>query len=822
MIAVLQWYLLINSVGWISFPIIYSYFNNLPDRGYSLSKAFGLLICGFLYWIGNNFQLINNSSAGIFVCIFFTGLFSCIFWRGSRRSIKLWVKRNITYIIILEFLFICSLLFIITLRIADPNVSGTEKPMELAFINSILRSPNFPPNDPWLAGYSISYYYFGYAMVAMLAKVFSTSGSTAFNLGVSFWFSLITISVYGLSLNIFILYLKHKKTYRPKYKKRLLLLCLLTPMLLLIVSNAEGILEIFHSRGLFWKNDLKGGLQSEFWSYLDIKELNEHPPLIPSWKPERPGGIWWWRASRIITDYDVVGNQKEIINEFPFFSFYLADLHPHVLALPFVVLAISVSLNIFSEKQANSFQKINDKKLLIFWHLITSLMLGSILFLNTWDFLIYFGLFAITIILRYYLDNHHEQKFILEPLKTIMLNLGLLIGMYSPFLLGFSSQAGGILPSLNYFTRGIHFWTMFFPLLIPLLVFIFLINNKIPPQKMLKSLLYSILIVALLWITSNIFAFILANRIGPSLRDIHGGLPINILLVRSNLNRLRDPITLITITLLMAGSFSFMLQIISRKNNGKKKFNEMKEKFRSSNDPRVFIVLLLILGLTLILFPEFFYLKDVFNTRMNTIFKFYFQAWLLFSIVSSFVMITIFLEVKKQSIQFAFLFIIVIGLITGLIYPFFAIQNRLKNLEINALSLDGLKYLAIFKPDEYEAIQFISKLPFGYIVEAVGGSYSGFARISMATGLPTVLGWPGHELQWRGGVNEIGSREYDVEQIYSTTDWEVRESLLEQYNIRYIYLGDLEERKYDVNLENISEHLLCIFKNDSIQIFEYR
>jgi len=363
---------------------------------------------------------------------------------------------------------------------------------------------------------------------------------------------------------------------------------------------------------------------------------------------------------------------------------------------------------------------------------------------------------------------------------------------------------------------------MFFPLLIPLLVFIFLINNNIPPQKMLKSLLYSILIVALLWITSNIFAFILANRIGPSLRDIHGGLPINILLVRSNLNRLQDPITLITITLLMAGSFSFMLQIISRKNNGEKKFDEMKEKFRSSNDPRVFIVLLLILGLTLILFPEFFYLKDVFNTRMNTIFKFYFQAWLLFSIVSSFVMITIFLEVKKQSIQFAFLFIIVIGLITGLIYPFFAIQNRLKNLEINALSLDGLKYLAIFKPDEYEAIQFISKLPFGYIVEAVGGSYSGFARISMATGLPTVLGWPGHELQWRGGVNEIGSREYDVEQIYSTTDWEVRESLLEQYNIRYIYLGDLEERKYDVNLENISEHLLCIFKNDSIQIFEYR
>jgi len=60
----------------------------------------------------------------------------------------------------------CRLAFV---RAANPEILGTEKPMELAFINAILRSPTFPPHDPWLSGYAISYYYFGYVIVAMLA-----------------------------------------------------------------------------------------------------------------------------------------------------------------------------------------------------------------------------------------------------------------------------------------------------------------------------------------------------------------------------------------------------------------------------------------------------------------------------------------------------------------------------------------------------------------------------------------------------------------------------------------------------------------------------
>ena len=63
------------------------------------------------------------------------------------------------------------------------DAAGTEKPMELAFINAIMRSPTFPPSDPWLSGYAISYYYFGYVLVALLAKLTALPGAVAFNLG---------------------------------------------------------------------------------------------------------------------------------------------------------------------------------------------------------------------------------------------------------------------------------------------------------------------------------------------------------------------------------------------------------------------------------------------------------------------------------------------------------------------------------------------------------------------------------------------------------------------------------------------------------------
>ena len=74
--------------------------------------------------------------------------------------------------------------------------------MELAFINAILHSPTFPPHDPWLSGYAISYYYFGYVMVAMLCRITATASGIGFNLAISSWFALTALGAYGILFNL--------------------------------------------------------------------------------------------------------------------------------------------------------------------------------------------------------------------------------------------------------------------------------------------------------------------------------------------------------------------------------------------------------------------------------------------------------------------------------------------------------------------------------------------------------------------------------------------------------------------------------------------
>jgi uncharacterized membrane protein len=106
------------------------------------------------------------------------------------------------------------------------------------------------------------------------------------------------------------------------------------------------------------------------------------------------------------------------------------------------------------------------------------------------------------------------------------------------------------------------------------------------------------------------------------------------------------------------------------------------------------------------------------------------------------------------------------------------------------------------------------------VCEAVGGQYTGYARISTFSGLPSVLGWPGHVSQWRGGAREIGSRLTDIDTIYGTSDWQTTLDLLKKYNIRYIYLGDMERSTYRVNEVKFTQHLSIIYQVGLITIYE--
>lgn len=170
----------------------------------------------------------------------------------------------------------------------------------------------------------------------------------------------------------------------------------------------------------------------------------------------------------------------------------------------------------------------------------------------------------------------------------------------------------------------------------------------------------------------------------------------------------------------------------------------------------------------------------------------------------------------------------------SLVYPVFGLWSKTNGFHTaTGWSLLGTGYLDRQSPDEMAVIHWLQSSPLGVVAEAVsptGGSYSNYARVSMLTGLPAVLGWMGHESQWRGGSKEMGSRQQDITRLYCSQDWDETRGILEQYQIRYIFVGILErstyvpgsagcasglaERKFDAYLE-------LVFQQGGIKVYEY-
>lgn len=233
-----------------------------------------------------------------------------------------------------------------------------------------------------------------------------------------------------------------------------------------------------------------------------------------------------------------------------------------------------------------------------------------------------------------------------------------------------------------------------------------------------------------------------------------------------------------------------------------------------------FVFLLIALGTLLALFPEFFYLRDQFGWRMNTIFKFYYQVWIVFSLASAYALAKLYaFPIQRNQYLIRLGSLLVLGI--GLIYPCFAIIDKTNQFSHIEWTLNGNQYFRLSDPEEEEAIQFLTTQPYGRIVEAVGGSYSIYGRVSKMSGFPTLLGWPGHEMQWRGGVQEIGTREEDARTLYESSDWESTRQILDRYDISYIIIGSLERNTYQLKDEKFADHLVRIFSNDTTEIYWY-
>ncbi|HEX2698269.1 MAG TPA: DUF2298 domain-containing protein, partial [Anaerolineales bacterium] len=632
MTAFFAWYIIVTLLGWLTFPLAYRLFPALADRGYSLSRAAGLLIWGYVFWLFTSLGLTQNTIGGILFALLVLAGLSVWATAKSKSEIVDWIRSNRGLVITVEVLFVLAFAFLAFLRAGNPELDGTERPMELMFINAILRSPTFPPHDSWLSGYAISYYYFGYVMAALLAKLSNVPGSMAHNLMTALIFALAAVGSYGILYNLLSLLnpkseIANRKSEPSSPDARLLLSALLAPLFLLLVSNLGGFLEVLHTQGVFWNSN-----PSNFWTWLDIKELRDPPGQPYQWIPNRY--LWWWRSSRVISDFDLMHNPQEVIDEFPFFSFLLGDLHPHVLAIPFNLLGVALALNLFLggwQGEANLFGlRLKISKV---GFIASALALGGLAFLNTWDILP--G--AVLIVSAYVLSRVREEGWSwtrLEDVFAFGIPLGLFAFLlYLPFYFGFSSQAGGILPNLINPTRGAQLWVMFAPFFVPIFAyFLYLAFREKKTGNWLLSLLLVIGFTLLLWGLSWLIAWFAYLR-DPGFAQNYlssQGLTDSAQLFAASLSRRFISIGgLLTIIALLVPATA-LLSASYRQSEIENRKSDVQDLAPN------FAFLLITVAALLVLAPEFVFLRDGFGTRMNTIFKFYYQAWLLFSLAAAF------------------------------------------------------------------------------------------------------------------------------------------------------------------------------------------
>ncbi len=919
MTEVLRFWLAIQLFALAALPLAWRLFGALPSRGYILAKPLGLLLATYLLWLGSSLGLLRNSVGGVLASLALVAALSLWLGRSGLRSasetpdhssdangspgrapLLAWLRARWRFVLVAELLFLASMALWALVRSYSPEITtaGGEKWMELTFLNGILRSASFPPLDPWLAGYGISYYYFGYVMLAGLTRLSGLAPAVAFNVGLAAWFGLTAVTAFGVAYDMAAALLAGAAPRISQSASSRSPLAyvggLLGALFVALLGNLAGFLESMQGIGL-------GSLA--FWRWLDIKDLNclggpgyteplANCPQIVGLAPER--FYWWWRASRVLTDRDLAGNAMEVIDEFPFFSFLLGDMHPHVLGLPFVLLAVGLALALVLgvhgtiRRPAESLGR---------WPLIAELLeafplrgvgfalyalcLGGLAFLNTWDFPIY--VFLVMLALGAALA-WPRGGLSWRVAGQALLGAGALgaagILLYLPFYAGFQSQAGGILPNFINPTRLPHFFVMFGPLLTAAILLLIALSRG--QAGLLRRGAGYLALAALLPIFFLGAALLvgLATPGGQALTARLQELPMVQQAGIASLGQLAGAVAGIRLSspwtyLLLAGMIGWVLALLagvgarsetgpSVESAGLRSETGPSEGARSETGPSVksaglrsetgpsvksaglrsetgpsvervagagwrpvmvFALLTLLTALLLTFSVEFVYLRDTFGTRMNTVFKFYYQAWVLLALVAAFSVVYL-ARCAGRALRWVGLTLIALLTVAGLFFPVFATYTRAERFQTEP-TLDGAAYLARQNPADMAAAAWLRENVPGVatVLEAHGGSYTYAGRISAQTGLPTLLGWEGHELQWRGNTTVQEQRKPVIERIYGSATGAELQGLLNRWQIDYVLVGELERQTYGITPQSearLAQIMELVYDRDGVHIYRNR
>ena len=785
------WLLSVQLLGLAVLPLTYALFHRLPDRGLVLSKVLALLIVSYVLWLLGTVQVLPNTQYSVIAIVVVLAGLSYGLMRRRLRELAVFIRAEKLPLLAAETVFLVLFILWVAVVYHAPAINHTEKPMDFAFLNAVLKSTHFPPEDPWLSGHSISYYYFGHFIMAMLTKLTAVPSSVSYNLSIALLPALVGAGAFSLVYNLV--------RRSGAAASTAAAFALAAPVFVVLVSNLEGVLEFVRARG--WGSE-------GFWGWVSIKGLAAGPAaggLFPD------DYLWWWRGTRIIDTVRDGVSLDYTITEFPFFSFVLGDLHPHVSSLPFLVLTLALALNLLGSQDRMGPSWVIRRP----WEAAAiALSLGALAFINTWDMPVFAAILAVTVLAKTYGDWSGDVGRTL--LSTASFAAPVLLGavlLYAPFYMTLDSQATGILPTRDAMDTRPLFFFMIWGLFLLAGGYFLLAQLASSPGMFGRNPGTLGLTLA-----AALFPFVLWACIKIVVSPFEGGVVDALGAVGSRLGKLLPGMVVVA-----AALASLLLR--------------MKE---GRGTETVFPLLLLAIAFYLLLGAELFYLVDLFGTRMNTVFKTYYQAWLLLAVVSAYGLYYGYanplpsprrlggllpkaapmLERARKGIPYVWMGLVGVVTVASLYYPIGAALDRARHS--GESTLDGLAFLRSHHPGEYEAIEWLrDEAPRGRIVEAVGGSYTSHGRISSSTGLPTILGWPGHEHQWRGSTREFDGREREVEKIYTESNPALVRGLLETYGVRYVYVGARERARYGPDrFDAFGSFLKPVFRGQDVVIYQ--
>lgn len=772
LLGLLLWYIFLLFLGAATYPLLRLLLPGLRDGGYPLARFAGLMLLSWLSWFSASLGSVYSrpaiaASLGLIVLL---GLGAA--W-SQRETIKAEMRSRGRYFLVVEALFLAFFLIDLLIRIGNPDLwhpaKGGERPMDFSYFNAVLKSTTFPPYDPWFAGGYINYYYYGFVLVGTPVKLLGITPSIAYNFILPSLFAMLAIGGFAIAWNLFD---RARRQDDSDALERVFdgrfMAGLGASIGLVLVGNLGTIRTIYQALQ-------KVAVGHEQFNAPDVLifqrwgwALQGLYKAVTGAGLQIPMGEWYWNPSRVLPPGD--GNE---ITEFPLFTFIYSDLHAHMIALPIMVLAIAWVVSILFARNLKP------------WRWLASLAFGGLVIgalrpTNTWDFPTYLALGAIVVLYSIfrYADVGQEKRFGLPPiLQRGLLALGgvavlafFALALYQPYAQWFG---------LGY--SEVRQWT----------------GSRTPIWSY--------------WTHWGLFLFVIILWMGWETRQWLAQTPL------SALNRLKPYRILIELALVLFLAALFLLIFVG---------GAMIAWFilplaawalllilrPDQPDAKRMALFLIGTALAITLFVELFALSGDLG-RMNTIFKLYMQAWVMFAVASGLALAVTLSELDQWSLgwrsfwQFGLLALFGGAFLFTLTGSIDKINDRMASGV--PLTLDSMEYMAYARywdsqemdlSQDYRAIRWLQENVEAspVIVEGHAPEYRWGSRYTIYTGLPSVVGWNWHQRQQRTLTPDtwVFNRVAAVNDFYNTADLAQAREFIEKYEVRYILVGQMERIYY--------------------------